>query len=47
MYLDFLLEFQLGRAAQRLAQDLRLETKLRWVVDVLILAAAAFPEIRA
>ena len=47
VHLNFLVEFQLGRASQRLAQDLRLETKLGRVVDVLILAAAAAPKVGA
>src|SRR5450755_3544369 len=47
VYVNFLIEFQLGGAAHGLTQDFRFEAKLSRVVDVLILAAAALAEVRA
>src|SRR5215813_7178257 len=40
-------KIQLGRAPQRLPQDLGLEAQLLFVADVLVLTAAALAEVRA
>src|SRR5690242_14142542 len=46
MSLDFDRKLQLGNTAQCFFQNLRFETKLVFIANVLILAAAAFAEIR-
>lgn len=46
MKLNFCLQFQFRGSAQRLAQDIRLEPRLSSVVDMLVLASSASPEVR-
>jgi hypothetical protein len=43
---DFVLQFELGSTAKRFPQDFGFVTKLRGVIDVLVVAAAAAREVR-